>query len=1303
LDQLASQTTPPSQTNPAGDTTSYTYDADGRPYTEKDPQGRTTTATYNPVGQPAATTYSDGETGETYTYYPSGTQTGLLEKTTDASGTTSYTYDLDGRTSSVTNGAGLVLSYAYNPDSELSSLTYPGNVTDTVTYAYNNMDQESSLKDWLGNTTSFGYDSAGRLSTVSLPNGVTESTTYDKDSQVSSITDTLGGSTLASFNYATPARNADEEVMSETDAGTPGPSAQSYTYDALHRVTSDNSSSYGYNAQSQLTTGPSGATQALYPAGELCWSMTSPPPGSTCSATPAGATAYTFNQEGQRTQTTTPTASSTYAWNEHGQLTSTTTGASTVGYTYNAAGLLSTRSQAGNTANFAWDPVESTNPLLVDDGTNYYIYGPDALPTEQIGASSGTVDYYLHDQLGSTRLLTTASGSVAGSWTYDAWGNTVASTGGSGGGGGTTTTTTAPTTTTSGSSTTTTRATTTTTGATTTTTAATTTTTAPTTTTTTTAGGGTISTVGALAYAHGSATTLSVSPKAVGDLMTLVVSVVGGPVSSVSGGGVTTWYKDIAKVGNQEGNDNEIWWGVVSTTGASTITVAFTGSHSADELMAQEYSAGSGATWSTGANGSTSSTTSTVTFPSLTPSGAGELYLGFAQVDGTGEAGTTSGFNYTITSAEGSVLCWDTNVSATTSPTATQTGTGSDSVGALFAASGGGGGTTTTTAPTTTTTTAPTTTTSSSTTTTGATTTTTGATTTTTGATTTTTAPTTTTTAAGGGTISTVGTLAYAHGSATTLSVSPQAVGDLMVFVVNVDGGPVSSVSGGGVTTWNKDIAKVGTEEGNDNEIWWGVVSASGASTITVSFTGSHSDDELMAQEYSAGAGATWSTGANGSTSSTTSTVTFPSLTPTGAGELYLGFAQVDGGGEAGSTPGFSYTITSAEASVLCWDTNVSTTTSPTATQTATGSDSVGALFAASGGTGGTTTTTAATTTTTGATTTTVPTGTTTTTVPSSTTTTSVSGSGATTPLLWAGQYQDPTTGLYYMRARWYDPATGEFLSSDPDFSQTLDAYGYGDENPLDNVDPSGLRVATDPGAAGELEAKCAADPKSCETSTTPTKKTTPTTKTSPTTTTTTTSPAQAKAQAQALATLENPIPTVTTWAAKMTDAQFTQAYTALLDTAFGAPTTPKGSPCSGVAPDGSAGPVDQWNPVISCVLTTLIGVPSGDLQEDISDVDIMITNESSGQPGVINNWDVNATVNGTPSVGLMQVILPTFETLTNNKIGQELSHNPLNSVANLYAGISCAMEASGGDLDKLYGIERVHAGKSYVGYGCNQ
>ncbi len=41
--------------------------------------------------------------------------------------------------------------------------------------------------------------------------------------------------------------------------------------------------------------------------------------------------------------------------------------------------------------------------------------------------------------------------------------------------------------------------------------------------------------------------------------------------------------------------------------------------------------------------------------------------------------------------------------------------------------------------------------------------------------------------------------------------------------------------------------------------------------------------------------------------------------------------------------------------------------------------------------------------------------------------------------------------------ARWYDPNTGEFLSVDPAFNATLDAYGYADENPLDGTDPSGL------------------------------------------------------------------------------------------------------------------------------------------------------------------------------------------------------------------------------------------------------
>jgi len=292
------------------------------------------------------------------------------------------------------------------------------------------MNQETSLKDWLGATTSFGYDNAGRLNSITLPNGITESTVYDNDSQVSTITDKEGSTTLASFNYTSPTpRNADEELMSETDTGTPSPTTQSYSYDTLKRVTADNSSSYGYNYASQLTTGPGGASQFFDPAGQLCWSKASPPQGSTCSSAPSGATTYTFNQEAQRTATTSSSSSSTYAWNQHEELTSTTTGSTTVGYTYNAAGLLAKRTQGSPSVYFVWDSVQAAVPLLVDDGTNYYIYGPDGLPTEQISVSSGTPDYYLHDQLGSTRLLTNSSGTVVASWTFNAWGATVATTG----------------------------------------------------------------------------------------------------------------------------------------------------------------------------------------------------------------------------------------------------------------------------------------------------------------------------------------------------------------------------------------------------------------------------------------------------------------------------------------------------------------------------------------------------------------------------------------------------------------------------------------------------------------------------------------------------------------------------------------------------------------------------------------------------------------------------------------------------------------------------------------------------------
>jgi RHS repeat-associated protein len=63
----------------------------------------------------------------------------------------------------------------------------------------------------------------------------------------------------------------------------------------------------------------------------------------------------------------------------------------------------------------------------------------------------------------------------------------------------------------------------------------------------------------------------------------------------------------------------------------------------------------------------------------------------------------------------------------------------------------------------------------------------------------------------------------------------------------------------------------------------------------------------------------------------------------------------------------------------------------------------------------------------------------------------------ATTPLGYDGQYTSSDTGLIYLRARIYDPATAQFLTVDPLEKLTREPYSYAADNPLNHYDPSGL------------------------------------------------------------------------------------------------------------------------------------------------------------------------------------------------------------------------------------------------------
>lgn len=63
----------------------------------------------------------------------------------------------------------------------------------------------------------------------------------------------------------------------------------------------------------------------------------------------------------------------------------------------------------------------------------------------------------------------------------------------------------------------------------------------------------------------------------------------------------------------------------------------------------------------------------------------------------------------------------------------------------------------------------------------------------------------------------------------------------------------------------------------------------------------------------------------------------------------------------------------------------------------------------------------------------------------------------ASTALGYAGQYTLGQSGLQYLRARFYDPATAQFLTADPIAAITRSPYFYANNNPLRFRDPSGL------------------------------------------------------------------------------------------------------------------------------------------------------------------------------------------------------------------------------------------------------
>lgn len=384
--------------------TTSTFDAAGNLKTKEDPDGRTTTYAYDNANRLKEVSYSDGITPKaTFGYDENGNLTSLV----DGTGESTYEYDQLDRLIHSKGGNGDTVSWEYNLGDEPVGLTYPNGKS--ISRLYDKAGRLESVTDWLSNTMSFAYSKDSELKATTFPAGTgnTDEFAFDRADRMSSVTMRKGAETLVSLSYARAPAGQVESLVSK---GLPGAEEETFGYDENERLKSAGAGSYEYDNANNLTKAP-GTANGFDEASQL--------------ESATGAT-FSYDKEGERTKWTPSSGpATTYKFDQAGNLTAVErpegeTSSITESFAYEGTGLLASRTVGLSTQHFVWDFSEAL-PLLLSDGENSYVYGPNGLPVEQV--SPGEAPTYLHhDQLGSTRLLTDAAGETSATLSYTPYG-----------------------------------------------------------------------------------------------------------------------------------------------------------------------------------------------------------------------------------------------------------------------------------------------------------------------------------------------------------------------------------------------------------------------------------------------------------------------------------------------------------------------------------------------------------------------------------------------------------------------------------------------------------------------------------------------------------------------------------------------------------------------------------------------------------------------------------------------------------------------------------------------------------------
>jgi len=370
------------------------YDAGGNLKKSEDALGRTISYAYDNADRLKEVNYSEAATSDlTYKYDKNSN----IVEMTDGTGTTTRTYDQLGRLTEVKNGKSEVVKYAYDLGNQQTEIVYPNG--ETVKRAFDKAGRLENVTDWLGKETTFSYNRDSQKKAITFP-AATENVdeyAYNRAGEITAVSMKKKAVVLASMIYT---RDKLGRVEKSVDTGFAEEAERNYEYDTANRLTKSNGTTFGWDAANNVTK-ISPATYTYDKADQI--------------ATASNAT-FEFNKLGQRVKET-PTGGSAipYVYDQAGNLISTSSGGFESTFKYDGTGLLSTETRNASTYPMVWDSTSGL-PLLLRKGSDYFIYGPGGLPIERITA--GVASYHHHDQLGSTRILTNASGEVIGTYRY---------------------------------------------------------------------------------------------------------------------------------------------------------------------------------------------------------------------------------------------------------------------------------------------------------------------------------------------------------------------------------------------------------------------------------------------------------------------------------------------------------------------------------------------------------------------------------------------------------------------------------------------------------------------------------------------------------------------------------------------------------------------------------------------------------------------------------------------------------------------------------------------------------------------